>query len=295
MRIKAENLSYAYDERRKASSVKALDNVSLEINEGEFFGVIGKTGSGKSTFLQHINGLIKIKKGDGLLSVGEFDLSDKKCDFKKLRAAVGMVFQYPEYQLFAETVEEDVAFGLKNFDKNVSEEDKKGAVCAALTAVGLDYEKIKDKSPLELSGGQKRRVAIAGVLVTKPQTLILDEPVAGLDPAGRKEFIALLKELKKDYVKTIVMVSHDLDLICENCDRLAVFSEGKIVKAGTPKEVFLSGEGEVDQCLTSKLTRALEEEGTVIKSDLTMKDFADKFAEYYFGGNGGKPQEGGKA
>ena len=160
MQISVENLSYSYG--NKKTQVKALDNVSLNVLEGEFFGIIGQTGSGKSTFVQHLNGLIKVQKDSGKLSVGEFDLSSKDCDFKALRSKVGMVFQYPEYQLFAETVFEDVLFGLKNFFPNLSKEEMEERVKTAIELVGLNYEKIKDKSPFELSGGQKRRVAIAG-------------------------------------------------------------------------------------------------------------------------------------
>ena len=186
MQVEAKNLTYVYSEKSKSLAVKALDDITLTIDEGDFFGIIGQTGSGKTTFVQHLNGLIKMEKNKGELRVGEYDLSDKKCDYKGLRARVGMVFQYPEYQLFAETVKEDVAFGLKNFKNDMSEEQKEESIKEAIELVGLDYEKVKDKSPFELSGGQKRRVAIAGVIVTKPEVLVLDEPAAGLDPLGKK-------------------------------------------------------------------------------------------------------------
>ena len=204
MRITAEHLSYTYNAGSPFSTA-ALKDVSLTIEEGEFFGIIGHTGSGKSTFVQHLNGLLrvpsslkrykkkKLKKGqtpppETVLTVGEFDLTNKKTNFRALRKNVGMVFQYPEYQLFAESVEADVAFGLKNFsEKKLTDEEKAAAVKAALEIVGLNYEEIKDKSPFELSGGQKRRVAIAGVIVTRPEILVLDEPAAGLDPLGKKE------------------------------------------------------------------------------------------------------------
>ena len=199
MQIDVKNLTFNYGQNSKATSSVALDNISLTINEGEFFGIIGHTGSGKSTFVQHLNGLIKLNKNSGEIKIGEFDLGDKNCDFKALRSKLGMVFQYPEYQLFAETVFEDVAFGIKNFMPTVTEEEKEKMVRSALETVGLNYERVKDMSPFELSGGQKRRVAIAGVIVTKPEVLVLDEPVAGLDPVGKRDFIALLKKLHALY------------------------------------------------------------------------------------------------
>lgn len=202
--------------------VKPLCGVTLTIEEGEFFGIIGHTGSGKSTFVQHLNALIRLTGGS--LKVGEYDLADKKCKFLELRSKVGMVFQYPEYQLFAETVEKDVMFGLKNFAKDMKEEEMKAAVREALEIVDLNYAEIKDKSPFELSGGQKRRVAIAGVIVTKPEVLILDEPAAGLDPLGKKEVMQLLHAIHGKWCKTIVIVSHDMDEISENCTRAAVFA-----------------------------------------------------------------------
>jgi len=193
MRIEVKDLTYVYSEKSKDMAVTALDNVSLTVEEGEFFGIIGQTGSGKSTFVQHLNGLIKVCKDRGSIKIGEYDLTDKKCDFKSLRAKVGMVFQYPEYQLFAETVFDDVAFGLKNFNKDITEKELADRVKESIELVGLNFDKVKNKSPFELSGGQKRRVAIAGVIVTRPEVLVLDEPAAGLDPKGKRDFLAFLK------------------------------------------------------------------------------------------------------
>ncbi len=279
MQIKVENLFYAYGS--KNLKVKALDGVSLVIEEGEFFGVIGQTGSGKSTFVQHLNGLIKAQTEESKISIGEYDLTDKKCNFKELRAKVGMVFQYPEYQLFAETVYEDVAFGLRNFFPNLSKEEEEEKIKSALDLVGLDFQKVKDKSPFELSGGQKRRVAIAGVIVSRPEVLVLDEPVAGLDPKGKREFVSLLKELHKTFVKTIIIVSHDMNLVSENCSRVAVFKQGKIVKTGAPKEIFsddmLLKECGLELCTTAFLTKELERVGVKIDSDLTVDGFIDAY------------------
>lgn len=277
MQIDVKNLTYVYSESAKDLAVKALDDVSLTINEGEFFGIIGQTGSGKTTFVQHLNGLIKIAKDKGEIKIGEFNLCDKKCDFKALRSKIGMVFQYPEHQLFAETVFDDVAFALKNFEKNLTESEKEERVRQAIELVGLDYQKVKDKSPFELSGGQKRRVAIAGVIVSRPEVLVLDEPAAGLDPVGKRDFLTLLHSLHKNFVKTIIIVSHDMNLVSEHCTKTAVFSHGKICKVGTPKEIFsdyqLIEDLSLDLPTTAKIIRQLKQKGIDIDCDLTVKDF----------------------
>lgn len=289
MQIIAKNLSYVYSEKSKSLAFKALDDLSLTVNEGEFFGIVGHTGSGKSTFVQHLNGLIKVEKNRGSLVVGETDLSAKKFDYNSLRAKVGMVFQYPEYQLFAETVFEDVAFGLRNFFPKITQEQIEEKVKNAISLVGLDYEKVKDKSPFELSGGQKRRVAIAGVIVSEPEVLVLDEPVAGLDPVGKREFINLLHQLHSTFVKTIIIVSHDMDLVAENCTKVAVFSKGKIEMQGTPKEIFSDYEKVVslglDLPVTAKLERELKEKGVVVDSDLTVDGFISAYLEAVKGGD----------
>lgn len=293
MRIIAKGLTYTYNPKSPFAS-QALKGVDIVIGEGEFFGIIGHTGSGKSTFVQHLNALIKLT--GGFLKVGEYDLSEKKCNFLELRSKVGMVFQYPEYQLFAETVEKDVMFGLKNFRKDMSEEDKRKAVREALETVGLDYEDLKDRSPFELSGGQKRRAAIAGVIVTKPEVLILDEPAAGLDPLGKREIMELLHAIHGGWCKTIVVVSHDMDEIAENCTRAAVFSDGKVVMEGTPAEIFrrsdeLIGLG-LDIPVTAKCARILKERGIEIDTDFTCDDFISKVLELYARSGGGVSKTG---
>ena len=281
MEIITENLNYCYNKGNKHTFVKALDNVSLTISEGDYFGIIGQTGSGKSTFVCHLNGLIKPESGKVL--VGDFDLGQKKCDLKKLRSKVGMVFQYPEYQLFAETVELDVRFGLDNFFPNLSDAEKEFMVKTAIETVGLDYYEVKNKSPFELSGGQKRRVAIAGVIVTRPEVLVLDEPAAGLDPSGKRDFLALLKKLHADFVKTIIIVSHDMNLVSENCNKVAVFKDGKVIKTGTPKEIF-SDLNTINSCglelpTTAFLTQKLQEKHADFDNDYTVKDFVKKSSE----------------
>lgn len=298
--VKCENLFYAYDGAKE----HALCGVNLEIKEGEFFGIIGHTGSGKSTFVRHLNALEKLPTAqkkykakkkkkqterlpETVLEVNGHNLADKNADFFALRSEVGMVFQYPEYQLFAETVFADVAFGLKNFSKKpLSEAETETAVREALEKVGLSYKEIKDKSPFELSGGQKRRVAIAGVIVTKPKILVLDEPAAGLDPLGKEEISALLKSVHKDWCKTVIVVSHDMDEIAEECDRAAVFSCGKAAYCDSPERLFTEKADELlslglDIPVTAKISRELSARGEKIKSDLTEKDFVKKTARHF--------------
>ena len=246
MSIEIKHLTYIYNEKTPFQK-KAIDDLSLEIGEGEFFGIIGHTGSGKSTLIQHFNALVLPKYGE--IRINGLDPKDKKTNLKLLRAGVGMVFQYPEYQLFAETVFADVAFGYKNFfsDKKhpVSPEELENAVREAISLVGLNYEEVKDRSPFELSGGQKRRVAIAGTIVSKPSVLVLDEPTAGLDPEGKREVLALIHNLKEKCCHTVVMISHDMDEVAANCTRVAVLKRGKILFCETPAELFLRA-GEIE-------------------------------------------------
>ena len=291
MRIVAKGLTYTYDPKSPFAS-HALNGVDLTIEEGEFYGIIGHTGSGKSTFVQHLNALIRLTGGS--LRVGDYDLADKKCKFIELRSKVGMVFQYPEYQLFAETVEKDVAFGLKNFRKDMGEEERAAAVREALETVGLSYAEMEGRSPFELSGGQKRRVAIAGVIVTKPEVLILDEPAAGLDPLGKQELMELLHRIHGGWCKTVVIVSHDMDEIAENCTRAAVFSEGRVAMEGTPAEIFARSEElfalGLDVPVTARCALLLKERGIGIETDYTCRDFADKVLALWRAKEGGNAQ-----
>jgi energy-coupling factor transport system ATP-binding protein len=232
---------------------------------------------------------VKPKKGAPIpqkitLQVNGYDLTNKNTDFKTLREKVGMVFQYPEYQLFAETVFEDVAFGLKNFKKDLTQAETEAAVREAMETVGLSYEEMKNRSPFELSGGQKRRVAIAGVIVTKPEILVLDEPAAGLDPLGKTEIMALLHKLHSEWCKTIIIVSHDMDEIVENCNRAAIFSEGKTVAIGEPKTLFKDTKGMkalgLDVPFTAKLVDELKEKNIQIDCDYTFEDFVEKTLQF---------------
>ena len=303
--IDVSDLTFTYS-KKSPFATKALKGINLHIDEGEFFGIIGHTGSGKSTLVQHLNALIRLpqaqkryrakkaKKGQPApvvpqITVGRFDLTNKKTDFKALRASVGMVFQYPEYQLFAESVFADVAFGLKNFNKNLKPEEVEQAVRESIEVVGLDYNGVKDKSPFDLSGGQKRRVAIAGVIVTKPQVLILDEPAAGLDPLGKKEIMELLHRLHREWCKTVIIVSHDMDEVAENCTKAAVISNGEVVKCDSPANLFSCGDEllalGLDVPLTSKISGELKKSGINILCDCTAEDFARKVIEVYEGGD----------
>lgn len=299
--VDVKDLTFTYS-KKSPFAAKALKGVDLHIDEGEFFGIIGHTGSGKSTLIQHLNALIKLpqaqkryrkkkpKKGRpapviSSISVGQFDLGSKKCDFKALRASVGMVFQYPEYQLFAESVFADVAFGLKNFKKNLTKEEIEQAVKQSLEIVGLDYEEVKDKSPFDLSGGQKRRVAIAGVIVTKPQILILDEPAAGLDPKGKNEIMELLHKLHNEWCKTVIIVSHDMDEVADNCTEAAVISDGTVFACDAPPRIFRRADElralGLDVPLTSKISAELKKQGFDIDSDCTVDGFSSKVIEVF--------------
>lgn len=274
MSIVIKNLNYIYNKGTPFFK-QALKDINLNICEGDFFGIIGHTGSGKSTLIQHFNALIK--PAAGTVFVNGVDPAEKGANLKLLRSDVGMVFQYPEYQLFAETVYEDIAFGLKNFYKSRDKKSRKNVdkaeqdkeieqkVRQAIEMVGLDFDEIKDKSPFDISGGQKRRVAIAGVIVTRPKILILDEPTAGLDPKGKKEIISLIHFLKKSFCPTVVMISHDMNEIAKNCSKIAVIKNGSIVCVKTPQELFSDNniikESGMDVPEAVKLTKMLEGKG----------------------------------
>ena len=233
MMMKINDLNYIYNPNTPFEQ-KALDGVNVEIGKGEFIGLIGHTGSGKSTLVQHLNGLMKPTSGNIIID-GE-DITGKDVNLRLIRQKVGLVFQYPEHQLFEETIYKDIAFGPKNL--GLDEDEIEERVKDSMELVGLDYESLKDRSPFELSGGQKRRVAIAGVVSMKPKILILDEPTAGLDPKGRDE---ILGEIQKLYIKnkiTIILVSHSMEDIAKLVDRILVMHKGRIAMDDTTIEVF---------------------------------------------------------
>ena len=232
MPITADHLTYVYGGNKKLKTT-AVDDISVSIDDGQFIGLIGHTGSGKTTFLQLLAGLIKPESGTVLID-GE-DIFAKNFDLHSIRGKVGIVFQYPEHQLFEETVFKDVCYGPKNL--GLSREEIESRANEALRLVGID-EAIFSQSPFELSGGQKRRVAIAGVISMKPKILILDEPTAGLDPAGRKEILGLVSDLCREQKMTIILVSHSMDDVAEYADRILVINDGKLAIDATPREVF---------------------------------------------------------
>ncbi|MBQ6094654.1 MAG: energy-coupling factor transporter ATPase [Lachnospiraceae bacterium] len=232
MPIQIEHLTHIYGDDTTLA-VKALDDINLTISDGEFIGLIGHTGSGKSTLVQHLNGLLKASSGS-ILFDGQ-NIYEKGYDLKALRSQVGLVFQYPEHQLFEIDVFSDVCFGPKNL--GLSEEEVKERATKALESVGIP-EELYNQSPFDLSGGQKRRVAIAGVLAMDPKVLILDEPTAGLDPQGREEILDLIKGLQTKSHMTILLVSHSMEDVAEYVDRILVMNHGRVVYDGTPKEVF---------------------------------------------------------
>lgn len=233
MSIKIENLTHVYMPKSPFEK-KALDNVNLLIEDGEFLALIGHTGSGKSTLIQHLNGLLE--PTSGRILVDDIDITNKEAKLTEIRKKIGLVFQYPEYQLFEETIEKDIAFGPNNL--GVSSEEVSRRVKKSMEMVGLDYETYKDVSPFDLSGGQKRRVAIAGVIAMEPKVLILDEPTAGLDPKGRDDILEQIKLLHEKYKMTIVLVSHSMEDVGKLAQRIVVMNKGKVELLGKPSEVF---------------------------------------------------------
>lgn len=233
MSIKLEHVTYTYGAGTPFEKT-ALYDTSVEIHEGEFVGIIGHTGSGKSTFVQLLNGLIQ--PTIGTVTVDGTDISKKTKEVMAMRHKVGMVFQYPEYQLFEETIAKDIAFGPRNF--GLSEQEIEERVREAMDFVGLDYQTYADRSPFRLSGGQMRRVAIAGVIAIHPQYLILDEPSAGLDPIGRREIFSEIQRWHKEKDVTVILVSHNMEDVSQMANRLLVLSHGKIQLDGEPLDIF---------------------------------------------------------
>lgn len=281
MPIITDRLTYVYGEKTNLQ-ITALNEVTVKLDDGQFIGLIGHTGSGKTTFLQLISGLIKPKSGTVYLD-GE-DIFEKGFDSKKLRSKVGIVFQYPEHQLFEETVFKDVCFGPKNLGLEQKEVELRAY--EALKQVGLEDEAFY-QSPFDLSGGQKRRVAIAGVLAMKPKVLILDEPTAGLDPQGRNEILGLVSKLHKEQGITVILVSHSMEDVAEYVDRIMVISKGTIALDGTPKEVF-AHEETLKECglALPKVTdamMALKRSGIPVRTDVITVDEAVKEIKRVYG------------
>lgn len=275
MPIKVEHLSHTYMQGSPFSAT-ALHDVNLTIEDGELIGLLGHTGSGKTTLVQHLNGLVKPTEGKVL--VDGIDTSEKGVQLLEVRKKVGLVFQYPEYQLFEESVIKDIAFGPKNMGLSAEETDER--VRFAMNQVGISYEDIGERSPFELSGGQMRRVAIAGVLAMRPKVLILDEPTAGLDPAGRRSILSMIRDLHAAGDLTVVMVSHSMDDIASLATRLIVMSKGELVMSGTPREIFKQQETLRSIGLgvpqAAELNHALLAEGYDLPDDLyTLSEVRD--------------------
>lgn len=231
--LEIKNLNFVYSPGTPFAK-QALKNINLTIDEGEFVSLIGHTGSGKSTLVQHLNGLIKPTSGEIIFEGQNYQKQDMKLSV--LRQKVGLVFQYPEYQLFEESVAKDIAFGPKNL--GLSEEEVEQRVRWAMERVGLHYDEIAEKSPFELSGGQKRRVAIAGILAMRPKVLVLDEPTAGLDPHGSREILGEIKNVFEEEKTTIILVSHNMEEVAQLATRMIVMEQGEVRMDGTPREIF---------------------------------------------------------
>lgn len=267
MSIKIEKLVHVYMPKSPFEKV-ALNNVNLEINEGEFVALIGHTGSGKSTLIQHMNGLLKPTSGK--IEVDGVDITANNIKLTDIRKKVGLVFQYPEYQLFEETIEKDIEYGPRNLGLDQEEITKR--VKKSMEMVGLDYEQYRNKSPFDLSGGQKRRVAIAGVIAMDPKILILDEPTAGLDPKGRDDILAQIKILHEEYKMTIILVSHSMEDVGRVAERIIVMNKGEVALEGKPVKVFK----EVDKLekmglavpQVTYLMRALKEKGFDVSDEI---------------------------
>lgn len=279
MSIKINNLSYVYDPGTPYE-LKALDNINLEIEKGSIVGLIGHTGSGKSTLIQHLNGLLRPTAGE--IHISGVTINKEKQNLQALRKHVGLVFQYPEYQLFEETVYKDIAFGPRNI--SIPEEAIDGVVRQAISDVGLSFDEIAHKAPFELSGGQKRKVAIAGVLAMNPDVLILDEPTAGLDPKSREDLLKYIKKLHAKENMTIIYVTHSMEEIARLVDRVIVMHKGKIVYDDTPVRVFKNVEAlksiGLDVPQVSKIIHQLNAAGFSISEDLiTFESLRDTLLE----------------
>ena len=281
--IEINNLTHIYSEGMPFEK-RAIDNLNLKIEENEFIGLIGHTGSGKSTFIQHLNGLLKPSSGEIIIDGKKIDKSGT--NLTELRKKIGLVFQYPEYQLFEETIEKDIVFGPNNLE--LSEEEVLKRVKNSMDSVGLDYEIYKDKSPFDLSGGLKRRVAIAGVLAMEPKVLILDEPTAGLDPRGRDEILSEIKSIHEKRKITVILVSHSMEDVAKIAERIIVMDKGKLFLDSNPREIFRNEDKLLSVGLgipqITSLMRTLKKKGLDINEDAITVEEAKESLEKYLRG-----------
>ena len=275
MQIQVKNLTHVYSEGMPYESA-ALTDISFSVEKGEFMGIIGHTGSGKSTLIQHLNGLLKPKSGSILID--GINITGKDVKMRDIRRKIGLVFQYPEYQLFEETVHKDVAFGPLNLGLTQAEADQR--VVEAIGLVGLDYDEIAERSPFELSGGQKRRVAIAGVIAMKPEILILDEPTAGLDPKAHADILQMVERIHAVEQNTIILVSHNMGDIARLAAKVLVLDRGKMALIGTPAEVFRQADFLESLGLglppSAYLMRELLSRGVPVSADILTIDAAEE-------------------
>lgn len=267
MSIQVKNITHIYSEGLPHES-KAIDDVSFDIDDGQFVGLIGHTGSGKSTLVQHLNGLLKPKSGS--IFIGGKDITESGVILRDVRRKVGLVFQYPEYQLFEETVERDISFGPVYLGLEKEEIEKR--VMEAMLFVGLDFEEFRARSPFELSGGQKRRVAIAGVLAMKPEVLILDEPTAGLDPNAHSAILEMIEQIHEAENNIIILISHNMNDIAAMAEKILVMEKGSLIMEGTPREIFshrdeLNGMGLAVPDITEIMNR-LNEKGVHVRKNI---------------------------
>lgn len=284
MSVQVKNIFHTYNKGNPDAKI-ALKDVSFSIHDGEILGVIGHTGSGKSTMLQHLNGLLKPDSGQ--IIIGDIDITDEKVKMTEIRKRVGLVFQYPEYQLFEETVAKDVAFGPKNLGMSDEEIDK--TVRKSLEMVGLSYDEIAGRSPFELSGGQKRRVAIAGVIAMNPEVLILDEPTSGLDPHAHMEVLNMIRKIHKESTGIIIFVSHNMRDVANMSDKVLVMDRGSVVEFDTPDEIFKKREMLRNIGLSTTpsavLFDKLDDRGIHIESDaVRIDDVEEALFSYLTGG-----------
>lgn len=285
MSIQVRNLTHIYAKGLPHESV-ALDDVTFDIEDGQFAGIIGHTGSGKSTLVQHLNGLLKPESGS--IVVDGTDLTSPDISMIEVRRRVGLVFQYPEYQLFEETIAKDIAFGPKNLGLDDAEIDRR--VREAMELVHLDYDRFADKSPFDLSGGQKRRVAIAGVIAMKPEVLILDEPTAGLDPKAHMDILDMIKEIHDKEKNITIFVSHNMNDIARMCDKVIVMDDSRCVMTGTPEEVFAESAMLKEKGLglpdVAELFYELDKKGISLSDGILDMDRAEEvLADFISGGD----------
>ena len=280
MSIQVRGLKHVYSPGLPDEQL-ALDNINFDIYDGETVAVVGHTGSGKSTLVQHLNGLLK--PTEGTITVGGVEITAPGTSMLEVRRRVGLVFQYPEYQLFEETVAADVAFGPKNL--GLSEDEVDSRVRDAIELVGLDYDEIKDRSPFELSGGQKRRVAIAGVIAMKPQVLILDEPTAGLDPGAHRDILDMIEEIKEISGNITIFVSHNMADVAALADKVMVMDKGRLLMMGTPREVFAQKDRLKEAGLSvppvTELMAELKEKGAAVDDTvLSLKEAEEEIYKF---------------